>query len=832
MIKRRMAVRLVSAVTLFAYTLTTLDAEAHNNETHQAIVNQAWQTMRAGTRSNLLGHIKWATPTPPAVAPDVSQPGDCALPASDPKNLCGKTVSPQEWTAFLTDIQVARHELSGILTELPGDSTNIGCLGYSPTQRLGAFARPVTSQHMVDSEKHEPRLACDFGGNPARGLFADFEAPDDGAGNQGLILGWHAQHRDDDQADTAIDVTLPVVGQILELATAIYELALAAVFLPFLCLASIFTGGDCSDKSQRLADDLDPVDYLKGILPGWRNADASENGRTLWHFINVQGGGLANEYDDNQGMYQVEAGPNQMQSGVDHAIVLAGDLLFLTLDASNSAGTERYEITSDETSFGNPSSDRGEVRWQMEAFPHTAFSPLDNFAYYGDMGRPDGHPGSATRGKPAQMGWPLHAIGDASVPMHVTGTSGWGHRPYEDAVTTDWRIHVFQECRAGDPCDPTLPSPDADFLKLNQLKQAHRVLQRGFRWLTYLRSHPDIRDFITQIAKDTLSASMAQPPSGTIQNIWCDSCSAGYAIQHQTPLEAFVVTQYTTIWQEGVINPIGYYQGLVPSFQTASGQQYFRDNIFEPTRQLLEQALGATLGYLVFRGGASNCAGLSASCANDGQCCSGECASLPGGAKCCRAGAAACSANSECCSGSCVNEVCASNLGDTCRTTSCTSGQCVNGICCQTGTQACTANGDCCSGNCQQGQCVASTCSVTGCSVGQTCSSSGGCCNNTAQTCTASSQCCSGACGISNNKCLANVTESCSTDDGCSTGLCVGGKCCNAVAATCLNGQVCCSGKCGANGACEGLPFGAACADFSQCASGICLKGTCSQVVK
>ena len=33
-----------------------------------------------------------------------------------------------------------------------------------------------------------------------------------------------------------------------------------------------------------------------------------------------------------------------------------------------------------------------------------------------------------------RLGWPLHAIGDAAVPMHAVGASGYGHRPYEDAV--------------------------------------------------------------------------------------------------------------------------------------------------------------------------------------------------------------------------------------------------------------------------------------------------------------------------------------------------------------------------------------------------------------
>jgi hypothetical protein len=36
------------------------------------------------------------------------------------------------------------------------------------------------------------------------------------------------------------------------------------------------------------------------------------------------------------------------------------------------------------------------------------------------------------------LAWPLHAIGDATVPMHVTGTSAWGHRPFEDSQDQLW----------------------------------------------------------------------------------------------------------------------------------------------------------------------------------------------------------------------------------------------------------------------------------------------------------------------------------------------------------------------------------------------------------
>jgi hypothetical protein len=40
------------------------------------------------------------------------------------------------------------------------------------------------------------------------------------------------------------------------------------------------------------------------------------------------------------------------------------------------------------------------------------------------------------------LGWPLHAIGDAAEPHHIAGTTSWGHRPFEDAVSNH-QDHFF-----------------------------------------------------------------------------------------------------------------------------------------------------------------------------------------------------------------------------------------------------------------------------------------------------------------------------------------------------------------------------------------------------
>ena len=824
----------ITCVTLCAFICGSGSgiAEAHNPTVHQKIVNQAWQVMRAANRADLISKIAWTNPAaPPTAAPRLDLPGSCALSATDGRNLCGVTVTDAQWTAFLDEIRKARQQLSGVNTDLPMTPAGAsGCASYDPRVGAGSFPHPPTVDHLSnvdlddetpDGDKREHR--CDFRGTSRNGIFADFSAPDDGLGNQGLILGWHAQHRDYDQSDTTIDVTLPVVAHVVEEAASVFEVATAAVLLPFVCGWSLISGENCFDESRRLADDLNPVDLLKGILPGWRNDESSEEGRSLWHFINVQSG-VANEYDDNQGMFYEEAGPNREVSGTDQAIILLGDLAFLTLDASESKGTERYEITSDETST-NPSSDRGEVRWQMESLGHITMSPIDNFAYYGDMGFPNGHPGAPTRGYPSQMGWPLHAIGDVSVPFHVVGTTGWGHRPYEDVNQEEWSNLMFETCRPGDPCASN------DLLKVSQLQQTQRILQRAYRWREYLRTHGDIRDLVTQLARETLDvAGPAQQGS-----VWCDSCSAGWAVQKKSSIEAGTVLNYTNVIdRQAVVDPYGYYRGTIAEFQSASGRAGYEARIYNPMRSLMERGVAATLAYLVLRGATSgNCLVVGQSCATSpggARCCGGSCAAPASGgaARCCRDGTETCSSDSECCSGSCVNEACASKLGEGCLGTACTAGQCTNGVCCHAGAQACGRNSDCCSGVCTAGQCAPATCSTVGCSTGRSCVNDK-CCGQGGTSCASAGDCCSGACGA-NRQCLRNPGETCASDTECNASICLGTTCCRGSAGVCTSSADCCSGNC-VSGACVGKSDGAVCNSYAECASRRCVGNSCQAQV-
>ena len=61
---------------------------------------------------------------------------------------------------------------------------------------------------------------------------------------------------------------------------------------------------------------------------------------------------------------------------------------------------------------------RDKADWQFTTIAHTPFEPVNNMAWFGWTHFRDEqiHP-------VRMLGWPLHAIGDATVPHHVTGTS-------------------------------------------------------------------------------------------------------------------------------------------------------------------------------------------------------------------------------------------------------------------------------------------------------------------------------------------------------------------------------------------------------------------------
>jgi hypothetical protein len=328
----------------------------------------------------------------------------------------------------------------------------------------------------------------------------------------GLSLGYWAQHIDDEIDDSHIwmrptNSALNPVSWYLSGASAIISTYLAVYLAPFLCAWDYLTGNDenCWRHAKEIGHDVDPVENLEGLLPGvFDSNDQQYTG--MWHHINL-GSNLSNDYDDIEGFYLPDAGyghPGLIDVGIMAVAGLAG----LSVNYDDSNGPKRYQIEDGDDDHENTTM-RNKAQWQFHNIGLTAFEPLDNLAYYGWRNfKSDKHA--------RWLGWPLHAFGDAVVPMHTIASPGWGHRPWEDAVAEDavWRKIRYL------PPEPDAPPPRSIGGAPAQLEQLVRIAERAYEWrkrvLAWRERHAGhdgdvpVRDLITELARQTHDYSFAQ----------------------------------------------------------------------------------------------------------------------------------------------------------------------------------------------------------------------------------------------------------------------------------------------------------------------------------
>jgi hypothetical protein len=170
--------------------------------------------------------------------------------------------------------------------------------------------------------------------------------------------------------------------------------------------------------------------------------------------------------------------------------MLVADAAGMTVHYEPSLGPKRYEIAG-AGDFHADSVHRDEDDWEFLSFPHTPFTPLDNLASHGWTTFRD-DPRHVVR----PLGWALHAFGDAIVPMHATGTFGWGHRPYEDAFENRLPAYLHTTDRGA------------------AASQAASIARRAVGWrkaiADWRAAHPQrasdipVRDLVTRLATWTL----------------------------------------------------------------------------------------------------------------------------------------------------------------------------------------------------------------------------------------------------------------------------------------------------------------------------------------
>ena len=127
---------------------------------------------------------------------------------------------------------------------------------------------------------------------------------------------------------------------------------------------------------------------------------------------------------------------------------------------------------------------------------------MDNLAFWGwnefKTRQPDADPEVAALAAP-RLGWSLHALGDATVPMHVVGATGFGHRPYEESFDNRWEELVIAD--VGKPAATAMSA-----------RQARQIVKRALVWrefiLQWRAGHGGtmdvpVRDLVTLLAAQT-----------------------------------------------------------------------------------------------------------------------------------------------------------------------------------------------------------------------------------------------------------------------------------------------------------------------------------------
>lgn len=496
--------RRVMAVFLANLLMSAPSGQGYNGETHMNMVDLAYQIMRAATLK-------------PEHAP------------AHPDYVVGPGISselPPDWKEFLQAITAAVEFWRQRPAHKPPDYQP--CLDGvgMPVAELSASTAMQALCHVKAPKAGGIFNIIDVALNCTEALFI----PDDKVDYTGKILGYWAGEIDHLYQDTSLAVQpLYALGNIgavvddwLDQET---NQETSFSLLSLLCLAgaaSCLTPGAAVGCGVAwaacfaAAEDLGALDFFDNFIPlvGGDIEDDSTPG--LWHFIQMKPG-QSNEFDDHQGYFVDEAGPTVGEFDAFQLFLqVLGDLGGVTVDYDHSAGPKKYQILSND-GHENTSPWRDEGDWEETTYGHMVFEPIDNLAYYGwDSWKAPPH-------HTPFIGYVLHALGDAAAPHHVIGSTGWGHRPFEDAAEAIWprlRFLTGPNNQEGSLSELLSFTPQPDQIEFFLQKgQASAILDQAFEDWKFIQawrsSHPGqendtpVRDLVTRVAQWTYDHCIA-----------------------------------------------------------------------------------------------------------------------------------------------------------------------------------------------------------------------------------------------------------------------------------------------------------------------------------
>lgn len=409
-------------------------------------------------------------------------------------------VSQAEYALYLAEVAQAYHKLielrSGLMWHVSARTSSDGELacGYDQGLNLKKPDLIPIKEFPFALESRDYNLGCAMTPLPCEQSYRAL----------GHVLGWHAWQVDEHVDDLSLwfrPTNAGVIGLVKEGANRLWEYGVGILLAPIFCLF-----GDCGGGFE-VAHDYNPIEELEGLVPGIGNWKSTQF-TGLWHFIDQEVNGSRERFNDPPGMYYEAGGPNGVPGALDVGIMVLADTTGLSIRVDESDGVGRYGHYDDDR--------RSDARWQAHSIAHTEFSPIDNLAQWG-WKRFQDEPTNAR-----WLGHPLHALGDVAMPQHLTSTTSWGHRPFEDAQNDDasWvEATEYWNEGAGEEIDT--------FSDTSGIPRS--ILHAGY-WLWREFSGPDgaldIEGLITFLAERNYPTF----PNASYQDLWSAEYQAGMKV--------------------------------------------------------------------------------------------------------------------------------------------------------------------------------------------------------------------------------------------------------------------------------------------------------------